>query len=46
MALFIPKLAVLIALMFCAGFGLALLPFEFMRARREGRSLITGRPFT
>lgn len=43
-ALHLPKLAVLSALGLVGMLGLALLPFEFRRARRDGRSLLTGRP--
>lgn len=44
MEIILPKVTVLVALSICACLGLALLPLEIRRCRREGRSLITGRP--
>ncbi len=43
-ALHLPKLAIVSALGLVGTLGLALLPFEFRRALRERRSLLTGRP--
>ncbi len=43
-ATYFPKLAIMAALGLVGTLGLALLPFEFRRALRERRSLLTGRP--